>query len=251
MNSRSTINSEAETAATDINCDVLVYVIPDEFRDLAAAARSIDDETPCPEGNVKRWPIPFTVVQADYSAGTVVDPYRYTDFIFTFPRLSRYLKERSVTGQLRQNLVEGGQTIEKQGGSGLSTWKVTRWSRVGYLQRRIAEGFAPEDLVGELKSVRQFKTASTSCYRYGRLMEEAALLNGFAFGDEGLHRLCAEIHVDEASVHRDLWNDGIQGRFLGVTEDGQLVQWAIRRVGWIMGDDGHWHRLPDDAYQHA
>jgi hypothetical protein len=244
---RTVINSEAETATTVVEHGTLEDVVPDEFRDLAAAARSVEDESHRREGHVKRWPVPFTFVPEDSSAGTGDE---YTDFIFTFPRLSRYFGEK-FTGQLRQILTEGGQTSVKRDENGQPTWTVRRWSRVAYLQRRIAEGFTPEDVLRELKSVRQFKTASTSCYRYGRFVGEKSLLDGFAFGDEGLHRLCAEIQVDEASVRRALWDEGIQGKFLGAAEDGKLVQWAIRRVGWVVGADGHWHRLPDDAYHDA
>lgn len=203
--------------------------VPDEFQDLEVVARSADGD----KHRNKLWPIPFTAVKVSIPA--TVPSQRYTEFIFTFPRLFAYLKANEVQDyRLDDYLRDEGRTITKRDKRGDGTWTVTRWSRVAYLRQRIVEGFTPEDVVRELKLPR-FKTASSACYRWGKSMDGTAVLDRFAFGEEGLQRLCAglcaEIEVQEVSVRRALAKKGRQSRFEGVGEDGSQVLWAIRRAG--------------------
>lgn len=77
-----------------------------------------------------------------------------------------------------------------------------------------------------------------TCYWYGEAEDGTAKLNGFAAGTEGFARMCDEIKVHKATVELQLYQDGKQGSFSGISRDGRWRRWFIRRVGWEVGQHG-------------
>jgi hypothetical protein len=200
-------------------------MLQNEFQDLEAAARSADDVKLW----FKRWPIPFTVTKMEaFPVGTPVATQKYSEFIFTFPRLARCLRAKKANKSFMGDvLLEGGQSISVTSRQGGGTWTVKRWSRVAYLRRRIQEGFHAEDIVQELRSIPGFTSASATCYRYGQLVGGTAPLKGFAFGHAGLQRLCAETKISKEAVRRELYKVGMKCTFQSPEEDGSEVQWTV------------------------
>lgn len=221
---------------------------PDPFEDLEVAARLADNTKHHHGSSQKLWPIPFTVVGERSSSGEEVDTREVTNFIFTFPRLSICLNQRNVAFQVKPGLPEGGRTISKFDRDQRTKWQITRWSRMAYLRRRVAEGFTPEDVARELRSVPQFITASTTCYRYGKYAGQATVLDGFAFGDVGLRRLRAQTKIERDEMRRRLWKEGMQGYFQSQGDNGSAGWWVVRQLRWTYGEDGYWRLLPDSEY---
>lgn len=234
-NSGVSLDSTSECTQESSTADETVHM-PDEFQDLVELAKEADQVI----GNSRAWPLPFTITKAGTNHSSTQEVDGRIHFVFTYPRLAEALRKEDDTLQvptpdnLKQRVTNWGSRGEPapiSTESGDKTWLIKRWSREAYLHQKLKEQCFPEDVVRELKGVSGYTTTSMICYRYGDV-EDTEELKGFAAGDRGFERMCAETLVTPEAVILQLWKDGMQGSFWGTSGDGRPTEWFIRRLGW-------------------
>lgn len=205
---------------------------PDDYEDLTSLATKAESI----KGN-RLWPIPFTIAATDSSPEVLKTDRDRTDFIFTLPGLVNALKgldkrmKIPLGKSLRKALGSAGSVYELSNRRG-NTWIITRWSRIQYLQKRIQEGFSPEDIVGELKMFTGSRMRTIACYRYGRRGKGQNEPDRFAVGPEGLARIIVETNIPADELRTQVFKDGMQGYFQVPAPDGTLAGWLIHQLQW-------------------